>query len=161
MSTEVASTRLPKEILREVDREATARGLSRSVYLAELIERSTLQDASVERSGHAQALSSALAGELREIRESQRSIAQGLRDIQSALNSRRASAVSEAQPPLYERLTFSTFFSEALIKRVTALLHRNPGELSQVVREAREQAEAEARLWRERLRPGESAKSAS
>jgi hypothetical protein len=160
VSTEVASTRLPKEILREVDREATARGLSRSVYLAELIERSTLRYASVEGSGHAEALSKALAGELREIRESQRSVAQGLREVQSALKSGGPSAVSETQP-LVERLAFSTFFSEALIKRVTALLHRNPGELSQVVREAREQAEAEARLWRERLQRGESAKSAS
>jgi hypothetical protein len=161
VSTEVASTRLPKEILREIDREASARGLSRSVYLAELIERSTLRDAPVEGTAHAEALSTALAGELREIRDSQRSVAQGLRDVQSALKSRAASAVSEAQPPLVERLAFSTFFSEALIKRVTALLHRNPGELSQVVREAREQAEAEARLWRERLQGSEGAKGVS
>jgi predicted transcriptional regulator len=160
VSTEVASTRLPQEILREVDREATARGLSRSVYLAELIERSTMH-ASVEASGHAEALRTALAGELREIRESQRSVVLGLRDVQSALKNGGPSAISEAQPPLYERLTFSTFFSEALIKRVTALLHRNPGELSQIVREAREQAEAEARLWRERLQRGESAKGPS
>ena len=161
MSTEVASTRLPKEILREVDREASARGLTRSVYLAELIERSTLQHASVEASGHAEELRTALAGDLREIRESQRSVAQGLRDVQSALKSGGPSAASEAPPPLFERLAFSTFFSEALIKRVTALLHRNPGELSQVVREAREQAEAESRLWRERLQRSESAKGAS
>lgn len=161
MSTEVASTRLPKEILREVDREATARGLSRSVYLAELIERSTLRHDPVEASGHAESLRTALAGELREIRESQRSIVLGLRDLQSALKNGGLSAISQAQPPLYERLTFSTFFSEALIKRVTALLHRNPGELSQIVREAREQAEAESRLWRERQQRSESAKGTS
>ncbi len=56
---------------------------------------------------------------------------------------------------------FSTFFSETLIKRVSALLNRNPGELSQVVREAREQAEAEAKLWRERLQGTESPKGSS
>jgi hypothetical protein len=56
---------------------------------------------------------------------------------------------------------FSTFFSETLIKRVSALLNRNPGELSQVVREAREQAEGEAKLWRERLQGTESPKGSS
>jgi hypothetical protein len=59
-----------------------------------------------------------------------------------------------AGPAVLDRLMFSTFFSEALIKRVSALLYRSPGELSQVVREAREQAEAEARLWRERQEGG-------
>jgi len=158
VSTEVASTRLPREILRELDREATVRGISRSVYLAELIERRVSDGASAQTSGHVDALATALTGQLREIRESQRNIAQGLREVQAALKPHGPSPVSEARSPLITRLTFSTFFSEALIKRVAALLHRNPGELGQVVREAREQAEAEAKLWRERLEAGGSHK---
>jgi len=156
MTTEVASTRLPREVLREIDHEATARGVSRSVYLAELIEQSTLRDASAGAGGQGEALSTAVAGELREIRESYRSLAQALRDIRVTLKSSGPSTAVEAGSPLFERLTFSTFFSEALIKRVSALLYRNPCELGEVVREAREQAEAEAKLWRERLQGREN-----
>ena len=90
MSTEVASTRLPKEILREIDRAASARGLSRSVYLAELIEQGTLGDTPINASGQLGALSTALAGELKEIRQSQRTVAQGLREIRAALKIGRA-----------------------------------------------------------------------
>jgi hypothetical protein len=157
MSTEVASTRLPKEILREIDRAASARGISRSVYLAELIEHGTLGEPSINAGGQLGALSTALAGELKEIRQSHRTVAQGLREIRAALGEGGRSAV-ESKSPLLERLVFSTFFSEVLIKRVSALLYRNPSELSQVVREAREQAEAEAKLWRERLQGCESPK---
>jgi hypothetical protein len=158
MSTEVASTRLPKEILREIDRAASARGISRSVYLAELIEHGTLGQASINAGGQLGALSTALAGELKEIRQNQRTVAQGVRDIRAALS--EGSPV-ESNSPLLERLVFSTFFSEVLIKRISALLYRNPSELSQVVREAREQAEAEAKLWRERLQGRESPKGSA
>ena len=161
MSTEVASTRVPKEILREIDRAASARGLSRSVYLAELIERSTLSEAPANGAAQVEALSRRLIRELEAIREGQRSLARGLQDVQAALQSGGPSTVTESRPPLLERLTFSMFFSEALIKRVSALLYRNPSELSQVVREAREQAEAEARLWRERTQGTDSAKGSS
>jgi hypothetical protein len=161
VSTEVASTRLPREILREIDREASARGISRSVYVAELIEQRMSRDGSIQRNGGVETLTAALAGELREIRESHRSLAQGLREIRAALRESGSSIGIDAQSPLFERLTFSTFFSEALIKRVSALLYRNPGELSQVVREAREQAEAEAKLWRERLQGHESPRGSS
>jgi hypothetical protein len=41
MSTEVASTRLPREVVRELDQEAAARGISRSVYVAGLIGQRT------------------------------------------------------------------------------------------------------------------------
>ncbi len=167
MSAEVASTRLPKEILREIDREAARRGISRSVYLADVIERGALREPSVDAAGAAEALRAALTSELREIREGQRSLSHALRDLQAALNAGPfpsstaspcvASAVS-AGPAVLDRLMFSTFFSETLIKRVSALLYRNPGELSQVVREAREQAEAEAKLWRERLQGSEGPK---
>ena len=160
MSTEVASTRLPKEILRAIDRAASARGISRSVYLAELIEHGTLGEASINAGGQLGALSTALAGELKEIRQSHRTVAQGLREIRAAIGEGGRSAV-ENKSPLLERLVFSTFFSEVLIKRVSALLYRNPSELSQVVREAREQAEAEAKLWRERLQGCESPKGPS
>jgi hypothetical protein len=160
MSTEVASTRLPKEILREIDRAASARGISRSVHLAELIEHGTLGEPSANASGQLGALSTALAGELKEIRQSQRTVAQGLRDIRAAL-SEGGTSVIESKSPLLERLVFSTFFSEVLIKRVSALLYRNPSELSQVVRAAREQAEAEAKLWRERLQVCESPKGSA
>jgi hypothetical protein len=160
MSTEVASTRLPKEILREIDRVASARGLSRSVYLAELIEQGTLGETSINAGGQLGALSTALAGELKEIRQSHRTVTQGLREIKAAL-SQGGMSVIESKSPLLERLVFSTFFSEVLIKRVSALLYRNPGELSQVVREAREQAEAEAKLWHGRLQGCESAKGSA
>lgn len=170
MSAEVASTRLPREILREIDREAARRGISRSVYLADVIERGALSESSVDAAGAAEALRAALTSELREIREGQRRLSQTLRDIQAALKtdtfasgaagSGVASAVI-AGPAVLDRLMFSTFFSETLIKRVSALLYRNPGELSQVVREAREQAEAEAKLWRERLQGTESPKGSS
>jgi hypothetical protein len=160
VSTEVASTRLPKEILREIDREAARRGISRSVYLADLIERGAIREPSPDAPGDAEALSVALTSELRGIRESERSLSHALRDIQAALEAGVSASgaagprvVSPAAtcPAVLDRLMFSTFFSEALIKRVSALLYRNPGELSEVVREAREQAEAEAKLWRERL----------
>jgi hypothetical protein len=158
MSTEVASTRLPKEMLREIDRAASARGIARSVYLAELIEQgTTVGEASINSSGQLGSLSAALAGELKEIRQSQRTVVQGLREIRAALSEGGLSVV-ESRSPLLQRLVFSTFFSEVLIKRVSALLYRNPSELSQVVREAREQAEAEAKLWRERLQGSESPK---
>lgn len=160
MSTEVASTRLPKEILREIDRAASARGISRSVYLAELIEHGTLGEASINASGQPGALSTAFAGELKEIRQSQRTVVQGVREIRAAL-SQGGMSVIESKSPLLERLVFSTFFSEVLIKRISGLLYRNPSELSQVVREAREQAEAEAKLWRERLKECESPKGSS
>jgi hypothetical protein len=159
VSTEVASTRLPKEILRDIDREAGARGISRSVHIADLIERGSHREPSLNVTSDAEALRVALTSELREIRESQRNLSRTLRDIQAALmagtcaSSAAGSGVAipaVASPAVLDRLTFSTFFSEALIKRVSALLYRSPGELSQVVREAREQAEAEARLWRER-----------
>jgi hypothetical protein len=161
VSTEVASTRLPREILREIDREASARGISRSVYVAELIEQRVSRDGSIHRNGDVETLTAALAGELREIRESHRGLTQGLREIRAALRECGPSTGIDARSPLFDRLTFSTFFSEALIKRVSALLYRNPGELSQVVREAREQAEAEAKLWRERLQGRESLKGSS
>jgi len=93
MSTEVASTRLPKEILREIDRAASARGISRSVYLAELIEQGTLPEASINAGGQLGALSTALAGELKEIRQSHRTVAQGLREIRAALGEGGLSAV--------------------------------------------------------------------
>lgn len=155
MSTEVASTRLPREVLRELDREAAARGLSRSVYVAGLIEQRVSPNSTLHGSGNLEALTAVLAGELREIRESQRSLARVLREIQTALAARGPSTAVGSASPLLERLTFSTFFSESLIKRVSALLHRHPGELGQVVREAREQADAEVKLWRERP-PGSS-----
>src|ERR1700719_4695158 len=85
VSTEVASTRLPKEILREIDREAARRGISRSVYLADLIERGALREPSAEGVGAAQALHVALTSELREIRESELSLRDAMRDIQAAL----------------------------------------------------------------------------
>jgi hypothetical protein len=157
MSMEVVSTRVPKEILREIDRAASARGISRSVYLAELIEHGTVGEASINAGGQLGALSTALAGELKEIRQSHRTVAQGLREIRAALGEGGPSAV-ENKSPLLERLVFSTFFSEVLIKRVSALLYRNPSELSQIVREAREQAETEAKLWRERLQGSQSPK---
>ncbi|MGH7750052.1 MAG: hypothetical protein ACREQ5_35585, partial [Candidatus Dormibacteria bacterium] len=100
-------------------------------------------------------------GELRALRESQRSLAEGLREIQFALRASGSPAGPEAQSPLFERLTFSTFFSEALIKRVSALLYRNPSELGQVVRAAREEALAEAKVWRERLGGRENPKGSS
>jgi predicted DNA-binding protein len=161
VTTEVASTRLPRETIRELDREATTRGISRSVYLAELIERRVSDGASTQTSVQVDALAAGLTGQLREIRESQRNIAQALRDVQASLKPSGSPPVSDVGSSLIERLTFSTFFSEALIKRVGALLHRNPGELGQVVREAREQAEAEAKLWRERLQAGQSQKGSA
>jgi len=168
VSAEVASTRLPKEILREIDREAARRGISRSVYLADLIERRALREPSVDATGAAETLRGALTSELREIREGQRSLSHTVRDIQAALKAgafasgAAGSCVASATAPaVLDRLMFSTFFSETLIKRVSALLYRNPGELSQVVREAREQAEAEAKLWRERLQGWQSPKGSS
>lgn len=159
MVTEVASTRLPKEILREIDREAAARGIARSVYLADLIERGARGEPTPNLSGDLEALRVGLVNELREIRDSQRGLAQAMRDIQAALKARASvcGAASSSVPgtQLLDRLTFSTFFSEVLIKRISALLYRNPGELGQVVREAREEAQAEARLWRERLNDGD------
>lgn len=170
MGAEVASTRLPKEILREIDREAARRGISRSVYLADVIERSALRAPSPDAAGAAETLGVALTSELREIREVQRSLSHTLHDIQAVLkagafgSNAAGSCVTSAVPAgpaVLDRLMFSTFFSETLIKRVSALLYRNPGELSQVVREAREQAEAEAKLWRERLQGTESPKGSS
>lgn len=161
MSTEVASTRLPKEVLREIDRAASARGVSRSVYLADLVAHGTLREASGNGGGQGGALSSVLAAELRELREGQRSLAEGLREIQVALRAGGSPAGAEAKSPLLERLTFSTFFSEALIKRVSALLYRNPSELGQVVRAAREEALAEAKMWNERLGGRENPKGSS
>ena len=170
MSTEVASTRLPKEILREIDREAATRGLSRSVYLADLIEHGALREPSQDAAGPAETLRVALTSELREIREGQRSLSHTLRDIQAALKAGASASsaagsyvtsAAPAGPAVLDRLMFSTFFSETLIKRVSALLYRSPGELSQVVREAREQAEAEAKLWRERLQGTECPKGSS
>jgi hypothetical protein len=170
VSAEVASTRLPKEILREIDREAARRGISRSVYLADAIERGALREPSADASGGVEALRFAFTSELREIREGQRSLSHTLRDIQAALTTGKSASgaagsgvasATPAGPAVLDRLMFSTFFSEALIKRVSALLYRNPGELSQVVREAREQADAEAKLWRDRLHGPESSKGSS
>jgi hypothetical protein len=170
VSAEVASTRLPKEILREIDREAARRGISRSVYLADVIERGAFREPSADAAAPAEALRVALTCELREIREGQRSLSHTLRDIHAALKTgafasgAAGSGVASgapAGPVVLDRLLFSTFFSEALIKRVSAMLYRNPGELSQVVREAREQAEAEAKLWRDRLHGPESSKGSS
>ena len=168
MSAEVASTRLPKEILREIDREAARRGISRSVYLADVIERGTHREAS-DAAGGAEALRFAFTSELRELREGQRSLSHALRDIQAALTTGTfafgagsgVASAAPAGPAVLDRLMFSTFFSEALIKRVSGLLYRNPGELSQVVREAREQAEAEAKLWHDRLPGLEKSKGSS
>ena len=154
MTTEVASTRLPKEILREIDREAAARGVSRSVHLADVIERRVAR----EGSGQIEALTAALASELRAIREGQRSLGQALRDLRAALRAEGDSHGVDSGSPLVERLAFSTFFSEALVKRVSRRLYRDPGELGQVVREARDEALAEAKLWQERMRECESPK---
>jgi hypothetical protein len=155
VSTEVASTRLPKEILREIDREAAALGVSRSVHLADVIERRVAR----EGAGQIEALTAALASELRALREGQRSLGQVLRDLHVALRAESGSHRGmESATPLVERLAFSTFFSEALVKRVSRRLYRDPGELGQVVREAREEALAEAKLWWERQRGCESPK---
>jgi DNA helicase HerA-like ATPase len=170
VSAEVASTRLPKEILREIDREAARRGISRSVYLADVIERGALREPPADAAGAAEVLRVAITSELREIREGQRNLSQTLRDILAALTTGTfasgaagsgVASAAPAGPAVLDRLMFSTFFSEALLKRVSALLYRNPGELSQVVREAREQAEAEAKLWRERLPGPEKSKGSS
>lgn len=161
MGTEVASTRLPREVVRELDQEAAARGISRSVYVAGLIEQRASHKGSTGGSAEAQALTAALAGELREIREGQRSLARALREFQTALAGKGTSVAPDSESPLLERLTFSAFFSEALIKRVSALLQRHPGELGQVVREAREQADAEVKLWRERLSESASGKGSA
>lgn len=160
MGTEVASTRLPTEILREIDREASTRGMSRSVYLAALIEQRAL-GASGNGSDHLETVTRALVTELREIREGHRALAQGLRELRVALETDRPRTASETLSPFIERLTFSAFFSEALLKRVSSALYRNPSELGQVVREAREQAEAEAKLWRERAQGNQDPKGAS
>jgi hypothetical protein len=154
VSTEVVSTRLPKEILRELDREAAALGVSRSVHLADVIERRTAR----EGSGQIEALTVALASELRALREGQRSLGQALRDLQVALRAKSNSSGVDSASPLVERLALSTFFSEALVKRVSRRLYRDPGELGQVVREAREEALAEAKLWWERQCGSESPK---
>jgi hypothetical protein len=159
MSTEVASTRLRTEILREIDREASARGMSRSVYLAALIEQRAL-GAPGSGTDHLETVTRAFVAELREIRESHRALAQGLRELRMALET-GPPAKSEPRSPLIERLTFSAFFSETLIKRVSSALYRNPSELGQLVREAREQAEAEAKLWRERAQGNEDPKGVS
>ncbi len=153
MSTEVASTRLPSEMVRDIDREAGARGLSRSVYLAHLIERGIARDALSAEAASADNSLLKLATELRELREIHRTLYQAVRDIQIALEQPApAPAPVREEPisPLVNRLAFSTFFSETLIRRIGALLYRNPSELAQVVREAREQAAAETRLWHER-----------
>ena len=160
MSTEVASTRLPKEILREIDREASARGISRSVYLADLIEQRA-HGASGNGNDQLEAMTRSLVSELREIRESYRTLVQGVREIRAALKTDQPQASVEAKSPLIERLTFSAFFSEALIKRVSSTLYRNPSELSQVVREARDQAEAEAKVWRDRAQANQDPKGTS
>jgi hypothetical protein len=161
MSTEVASTRLPKEILREIDREASSRGMSRSVYLAALIEQRALGAPAGNGSDHLETVTRALVAELRELREGYRALAQGLREIRAAIETGGPPATSAPRSPLIERLTFSTFFSEALLKRVSSALYRSPSELGQVVREAREQAEAEAKLWRERVQGNQEPKGAS
>jgi hypothetical protein len=160
MSTEVASTRLPTEILREIDREASTRGMSRSVYLAALIEQRAL-GAPGNGTDHLETVTRALVTELRELREGYRALAEGLREIRAAIETGGPPAKAESSSPLIERLTFSTFFSEALIKRLSSALYRNPSELGQVVREAREQAEAEAKLWRERAQGNQDPKGAS
>jgi hypothetical protein len=151
VSTEVASTRLPKETLRELDREAAARGISRSVHLADLVERGVSNHGGVHANGQLEALTAALGEEVRGLREGQRSLTHALRELQLALRSNDPPTVIDTGTSLAERLTFSTFFSEALIKRVSARLYRHPGDLGHVVREAREEALAEAKLWRERL----------
>ncbi len=160
MSTEVASTRLPTEILREIDREASSRGMSRSVYLAALIEQRAL-GAPGNGADHLETVTRALVTELRELREGHRALAQGLREIRAAIETGGPPATSEPRSPLIERLMFSAFFSEALLKRVSSALYRSPSELGQVVREAREQAEAEAKLWRERAQGNQEPKGAS
>ena len=160
MSTEVASTRLPKEILREIDREASSRGMSRSVYLAELIEQRALS-ASGNGSDQLEQVIRALVSELRELREGYRALVQGLREVRVALKTGDPPVPVEARSPLIERLTFSAFFSEAPIKRVSSALYRNPSELGQVVREARDQAEAEAKLWRDRAPGNQEPKATS
>jgi hypothetical protein len=154
VSTEVASTRLPREILREIDREANARGLPRSVYLAHLIELGTARDSSAQQGDDFAGLRATFTSELRELRDSQRNLAETLRAIQASLQSQPATVRPASDPSvqsLIDRLLFSTFFSEALIKRISASLYRNPGELAQVVREARDQATADASRWRERI----------
>ena len=153
MSTEVASTRLPSEMIREIDHEAAARGLSRSVYLAHLIERGITRDALSAEAANADSGLVRLATELRELRQAHGTLYQAVRDIQAALDQRApvpAPVREEPLSPLVSRLAFSTFFSETLIRRIGAVLYRNPSELAQVVREAREQATAETRLWHER-----------
>jgi hypothetical protein len=159
VSLEVASTRLPMEILREIDREAGRRGMSRSVYLAALIEQRAL-GTSADGNEHIKAATRALAVELREIREDYRVLAQGIREIRAALTKDEPPVSVDGASPLCERLAFSAFFSEALIKRVSSTLMRNPSELSQVVREARDQAEAEAKLWRNRAQGNHGPKGA-
>jgi hypothetical protein len=157
VSTEVASTRLPKETLREIDREAAARGISRSVHLADLIERRASDDGAAHTNGEAQALMAAIGRELRALQEGQRTLAQALRELEVAMRAAAPSRMDSASP-LLERLTFSTFFSEALMKRVSRRLIRDPGELGQVVREARDEALAEAKLWREPSHGSEASK---
>jgi len=134
--------------------------MSRSVYLAALIEQRAL-GAPSNGTDQLEAVTRALVTELREIREGYRALAHGLRELRTAFQIRGPLATSEPHSPLIDRLTFSAFFSEALIKRVSSALYRNPSELGQVVREAREQAEAEAKLWRERAQGNQDPKGAS
>ncbi|MBL6748950.1 MAG: hypothetical protein ISP90_00425 [Nevskia sp.] len=114
MKREMFTVRLAPELAAEVSREAQRRGITRTTWASQLIERGMV----------AEALDGLLSGD-------------------KPAGPSSAGMASAVPPDLLKRVVFAACFSEAILKKLNASLNRSSSELGIVATQARDQAEAE------------------
>jgi hypothetical protein len=113
------SIRLPPALRAQVQREAAARGITRTDWLVHLIERGQFAEdvrQLLPRNGQAAAPHAA---------------------------SPEARSAGSLPPQIIERGLFAVCFAEALLKKLNATLNRSSSELGTIAKQARDQAQAE------------------
>lgn len=121
MKRDLFSIRLAPALSAEVSREAQRRGLTRTAWAAHLIERGLMIEAF-----------DGLVGSGR------------VPGVQVAAPRAGATEPTSMPPAIISRLLFAACFSEAILKKLNAVLNRNSSELGLVAAQARDQAEAES-----------------
>lgn len=114
MTREMFTVRLAPELAAEISREAQRRGVTRTTWASQLIERGMV----------AEALDNLLKG--------------GTRPAEASSN-----GMATIPAELLQRVVFAACFSEAILKKLNASLNRSSSELGIVATQARDLAAAE------------------
>jgi hypothetical protein len=114
MTREMFTVRLAPELAAEISREAQRRGVTRTTWASQLIERGMV----------AEALDNLLKG--------------GAKSGEASSN-----GMAAIPAELLQRVVFAACFSEAILKKLNASLNRSSSELGIVATQARDLAAAE------------------